>query len=215
MMFTYGQNFGFGTSVCIVDGTEIRISRPSNSVLQRKTWSGKKHQNSLNMLIITKLNGEIIYYSPLQVGAHDQKQWNLLGLRSLFFGKGYRIIGDGSFTFNKESDPVWINGKKPIKKPKKGTLTRDQKIYNKKLSEMRVVVENMIRALKVFKVVGSVFRHWRGGQGQININVVMKVCVALTNRRLQKKNLCSPNWKASDWREAFQGEREMVPTSRN
>ena len=37
MMFTYGQNFGFRTSVCIVDRTEIRISRPSNSVLQRKT----------------------------------------------------------------------------------------------------------------------------------------------------------------------------------
>ena len=104
--------------------------------------------------------------------------------------------------------------RKPIKKPKKGTLTRDQKIYNKKFSEMRVVVENTIRALKVFKVVRSVFRHWRGGQGQININVVMKVCVALTNRRLQKKNLRSPNWKASDWQEAFQGEREMVPTSK-
>ena len=58
------QNFAFRDCVCVIDGTEIQISRPKNKELQSKTWSGKKKQNSLNVLMITKLNGKIIYYSP-------------------------------------------------------------------------------------------------------------------------------------------------------
>ena len=201
MMFTYGQNFGLGTIVCAVDGTEIRISRPSNAGMQSKTWSVKKHQNSLNLIIITKLTGEIIYFSPVQAGAHDQKQWNLLNLRSLFLGKTHGIIGDGGFTFNPKTEPEQINGQKPVKKPRKSTLTARQKNWNRKLSEMRVIVENTIRVLKVFKIVGSVFRHWRNGHGQISIDMVVRICVALANRRIRKIGLRPLNWKASDWRD--------------
>ena len=122
--------------------------------------------------IITKLIGEIIYYSPAQAGAHDQKQWNLLNLRSLFLEKTYGIIGDGGFTFNTKTKPEWINGEKPFKKPRKGTLTVHQKNWNRRLLEMRVIVKNTIQVLKVFKIVGSVFlpleewpqtnQHWHG-----------------------------------------------------
>ena len=76
------------------------------------------HQNSLNLLIITKLNSEIIYFSPVQVGTHDQKQWNLLSLWSLFLGR-LCILGDGGFTFNKEFDQVWTE---TYQKAKKGIL---------------------------------------------------------------------------------------------
>ena len=160
MMFTYGQNFRLGTIACAVDGTEIQISRPSDAGMQSKTWCVKKHQNSLNLIIITKLTGEIIYFSPVQAGAHDQKQWNLLNLHSFFLGKTYGIIGDGGFTFNTKTEPERINGEKPFKKLKKGTLTVHQKNWNRRLSEMRVIVKNTIWVLKVFKIVGLVFCHW-------------------------------------------------------
>ena len=74
------QNEGFCDAVCVVDGSEIHISQPSSGPIQRKTWSGKKHQNSPNVMFITKLDGEIIYYSPVRVGAHDQLHWNELNL---------------------------------------------------------------------------------------------------------------------------------------
>jgi hypothetical protein len=80
LMYSFGHNPRFMTSVCVVDGTEIQISCPKDRLLSRKTWSVKKHQNSLNLMLITKLNGEIIYFSPLQVGAHDQSQWKELNL---------------------------------------------------------------------------------------------------------------------------------------
>ena len=51
-------------------------------------------------MFITKLDGEIIYYSPVRVGAHDQSHWNELNLRNLFVEKSYGVLGDGGFTFN-------------------------------------------------------------------------------------------------------------------
>ena len=65
LIFSTYTNGSFEEIVCVADGTEIEISRPSDPVIQRQTWSAKKKQNSLNVMIITKLNGEIIYFSPL------------------------------------------------------------------------------------------------------------------------------------------------------
>ena len=192
------QNLGFSRCVSVVDGTEISISRPKNSEIQTKTYSGKKKQNSLNVMIVTKLDGEIIYHSPLRVGAHDQSHWNELNLREKFVGKEFGIMGDGGFTFNRIGEEQEIHGYKPYKKPSGGTLTMSEKEWNSKLSEVRVVVENSIRVIKTFKILGGIFRHWRNGQGQINGNHVLTICVTLANRRIKRKPLRAPNWKASD-----------------
>lgn len=202
--YTAFQNFGFAECVCVVDGTEIQISRPKDPETQFKTYSGKKKQNSLNVMLITKLNGEIIYYSPLRVGAHDQAHWNELNLREKFVGKAYGIMGDGGFTFNRVGEEQVIHGFKPFKKPAKGTLTDEEKNWNTKLSEVRVVVENSIRVIKAFRVLGGVFRHWRKGQGQINGNNVLTICVSLANRKIKRNPLRSDNWMASDYMEAFE-----------
>ena len=52
-------------------------------------------QNSLNVMIITKLNGEIIYHSPLCIGVHDHAHWNELNLHEKFVGKEFGIMGNG------------------------------------------------------------------------------------------------------------------------
>lgn len=211
LMYTYAQNDGFATSVCVVDGTEIQISRPSKRDIQRRTWSGKKHQNALNVMIITKLNGEIIYFSPLRIGAHDQSHWKELELRKWFIEKPFGILGDGGFAFNPDQTEPRINGKKPVRKPRTGTLTTSEKQFNQKLSEMRVVVENSIRVIKTFKIMSTVFRHWRYGRGQINGNDILHVCVCLANRRIKQKPLRDPNWKASHWEEVFRRHSASVP----
>ena len=100
LTYTYLQNDGFAKSICVVDGTEICISRPAKDEIQKRTYSIKKKQNSLNVMIITKLTSEIIYFSPLHVGAHDQSHWNELELHTWFISKPFGILGDGGFTFN-------------------------------------------------------------------------------------------------------------------
>ena len=201
------QNHAFSNCVCIVDGSEIQISRPKNKELQRRTWSAKKKQNSLNVMFITKLNGEILFYSPFRIGAHDQSHWKELNLRQRFVGKTFGIMGDGGFHFNTEDDEEKIIGYKPFKKPKGGLLTQEQKDYNTKLSEIRVVVENAIRVVKVFTILGGVFRHFRNGAGQINEQDILTICVSLANRKIRKTPLRSCDWTASDWREVF----ELLP----
>ena len=130
------QNLGFSQCVCIVNGMEIQISYPKNPEIQTATWSGKKKQNSPNVMVITKLNGEIIYYSPLRVSAHDQSHWNELNLCERFIDKEFGIMGDGRFTFNLKDEEILIEGFKPHKKPKRRTLTNAQKRWNTKLSEV-------------------------------------------------------------------------------
>jgi len=171
--FTFFQNSDFSNVACVVDGTEIRVSRPSKEPLQHQLYSGKKKQHSLNVLILTKLNGEIIFFSHARIGAHDQSHWNELNLRETFINKHFGIMGDGGFTFNRKTDSVQINGYKPFKTPRNSALTPEQKKYNKHLSQMRVVVENTIARVKQWKIMKGVFRHFRNGKGKLDINHIL------------------------------------------
>ncbi len=49
----------------------------------------------------------------------------------------------------------------PTKKPKGGQLSAGQKALNKKLASKRVVVENVIRHLKIFRILSERYRNRR------------------------------------------------------
>jgi IS5 family transposase len=49
----------------------------------------------------------------------------------------------------------------PKKKPKKGRLTKDEKRANRALSRRRIVVENVIRSLKIFRILSERYRNRR------------------------------------------------------
>ena len=46
----------------------------------------------------------------------------------------------------------------PHKKPKGGSLTKEQKQENKRFSRARVAIEHVNRKCKIFRIVGEVFR---------------------------------------------------------
>ena len=68
----------------------------------------------------------------------------------------------------------------------------EQKIYNKKLSEMRVVVENSIERVKKWKILKGIYRHWRMGNGQIDGNNVLTIAIVLSNREIKRSGCCGP-----------------------
>jgi len=154
-------------------------------------------------MFITNLYGEILFYSPLRIGAHDQSHWNELDLRSLFIDKAYGPMGDGGFTFNRQTDMTMIRGYKPHKKPKGSKLTLEQKEWNRKLSQMRVVVETSIRRVKQWRILRGIYRHWRYGHGQIDGNDVLTIAVVLSNREIKASPPRPYEWLAPDWREAL------------
>ncbi len=47
----------------------------------------------------------------------------------------------------------------PIKKPRGGKLTKDQKQYNRQLNRLRVVVEHVNRRLKIFRILSERYRN--------------------------------------------------------
>ena len=49
----------------------------------------------------------------------------------------------------------------PTKKPKKGHLTKAEKRANRELSRRRIVVENVIRSLKIFRILSERYRNRR------------------------------------------------------
>ena len=95
--FTYGP---FKNHICVVDGTEIQIRRSIDYDLQKESFSMKKHQHSLNFMLITLIDGRIIYCSKGYMILQDQDLWNELNLRKLFIEKEFGIIGDDGFFFN-------------------------------------------------------------------------------------------------------------------
>jgi len=53
------------------------------------------------------------------------------------------------------------NSRTPIKKPKGGELTEEQKQFNKELAKERVVIEHVIRHLKIFRILAERYRNRR------------------------------------------------------
>lgn len=183
--------------VAVLDGTEPQIPRPADPEKERTTYSGKKKHHSRNVLILVWiLTGLIIWISPTFRGAHDQRDFNRTNIRDWFVGKDYGLLADGGFTLNRVSDSVKIKGLVPRKRPKKGKLTDADKIYNKNISQYRVVVENSIGKLKSWRVLKGIFRQQKESEHmKIHIDDVIYVCAVLANREIEKIPLRKPGWK--------------------
>jgi hypothetical protein len=67
---------------------------------------------------------------------------------------------------------------------------------------MRVVVENTISRIKQWRIIKGVFRHWRNGEGQLNVDDILQVVVVvLTNRKIKQQPIRKNNWIAAQWNE--------------
>jgi hypothetical protein len=53
------------------------------------------------------------------------------------------------------------NSRTPFKKPKGSDLTEEQKQFNKELAKQRVVIEQIIRHLKIFRILAERYRNRR------------------------------------------------------
>ena len=67
----------------------------------------------------------------------------------------------------------------PFKKPKKGELTTEQKTYNHELSKKRIKVENVIREVKIFKILSDSYRNRRK-----NYSIKTNIVAGISNFRL-------------------------------
>jgi hypothetical protein len=53
------------------------------------------------------------------------------------------------------------NSETPTKKPKNGELTADEKAENRRISQERILIENINAKIKVFKITSNKYRNRR------------------------------------------------------
>lgn len=144
---------GFGQpDVVVIDVTETPIERPKRG--QKQFYSGKKKRHTLKCQVIAnQRTGEVICLFFGKGSQHDFKLFQASGVNlhpetESLQDKGYQGI-----------QKLHANSRLPVKKPKGGTLTKDQKATNRKLSRQRICIEHINRRFKIFKILAERYRN--------------------------------------------------------
>jgi hypothetical protein len=135
----------------------LRRVRLSGQKKQHDRYSGKKKRHTIKtQLAVNKQTQEIICTTHSEGKTHDFKLYEQsIGCAILERIKAKMDLGcQGILRFHKNSEI-------PNKKPKGRELTAEEKEENKLLSSERVLVENIIAKIKVFKIMSNKYRNRR------------------------------------------------------
>jgi len=178
----------FPDVVAIVDATEQPTQRPKDETTQKMYYSGKKKRHTLKTQIVVAPDGELMAVSQTVPGSrHDKKLYDESGVGGKLEADE-AMMGDSGF----QGIQLGHRAVLPHKKPKGGELTQAQKEYNRRVSQVRVVVENSIAQIKLFRVTAEVYRHARE-----NHNGIFQIVAALVNRRIRRHPLRRVAWSVS------------------
>ena len=166
-----------------IDGTERKTPRPVKAKTNKKRYSGKKKAHTRKNTIVCNDKKEIMIVSKTKEGKiHDFAQLKKSGLIdhippdiTLWVDKGYQGIAKCI----KRNNVVMI----PYKKCKGKPLTAQQKLDNKIISGIRIVVEHAIGGIKRFASMSNLYRNKNGQDDQM-----IHLCAGLWNFHLQYKD---------------------------
>ncbi len=134
----------------VVDSSEQVRERPKTYQEQKKFYSGKKKSHTLkNQLIVLPNGAEIVDVTVGKPG--PSSDINLFRARQSEFAANQKFKGDKGYMGERQIET-------PHKKQKKQELTPEQKEENQQLSAQRIVVEHVIRLVKIFRVAQERFR---------------------------------------------------------
>lgn len=153
----------------MVDGTERPVQRPQKPGLRKKSYSGKKKRHTAVHQIVTDDKKRILAVGPAQDGRkHDKRIYDESRLEK---PPDALVLGDLGYQGTRLETP--------IKKPKNGELSKEDKKYNKWFSGLRIGVEHAIGRMKKFKIFADIHR----GNGLQNM--IVKNVAALANINLK------------------------------
>lgn len=135
----------------IIDATEQQIERPKKG--QKAFYSGKKkrHTNKTEVRILPQ--GRIVHISKTKPGAvHDfevyKQETPIYRESTVLADSGYQGL-----------DKIHARTEIPFKASKNKPLDKEDKAYNRALSRIRVKVENVLRQLKIFRILSDRYRN--------------------------------------------------------
>jgi hypothetical protein len=148
----------------LVDSTEQHRERPGEYKEQKKFFSGKKKKHTFkNQFVILPQAQDIV---DVIVGLPGPaSDINLLREQQKKFDSAQKFKGDKAYIGEK-------NVTTPHKKPRKRELSEFQKQENQVFSSSRIIIEHLIRRVKVFQVAAQRFRL----RPQTYQQVILAVC---------------------------------------
>lgn len=162
---------------CIIDCSEVFIETPKDPNLQNATWSNYKHHNTIKFLIGIAPNSAITFLSPMYGGRTSDKE---ITLDSGFLDKceSYDMIqAYKGFNIREECDARLLSLHVPPGKRGQVQMTCVAVEKTKRIANLRILVEQVIRRLKTFKILS----------GQLPISMlpcvgkIVHVCASLCN----------------------------------
>ena len=159
----------------IVDVTEQKIQRPKRK--QKAYYSGKKKCHTLKNQVVINKAGEIIDVNRSVPGRnHDKNIWDNSAIARLLPAE-ISITGDSGYQGIQHDFP---HATLPHKKTRGGPeLSKKQKRQNRKISRTRVLVDQLIGCMKVFKILSDRYRGNRHKHSEI-----FKIIACVTNIKL-------------------------------
>jgi len=159
----------------IIDGTERPIQRPHDPERQKQYYSGKKKRHTVKNIVITeKRTKKIKGLSRTGPGkTHDKTATDEADYR---FPPDSIVYKDTGF---QGYEPAGVTTRQPKKKPRKGTLTEEERAENQAISRERIGVEHSIGGTKVYRIVHDVYRNHRPDYADL----VMETACGLHNLR--------------------------------
>ncbi|BBC22944.1 IS5 family transposase [Pseudanabaena sp. ABRG5-3] len=137
-----------------IDVTETKVERPKHH--QKRFYSGKKKHHALKaQLVVDLTNLKIICTAYGNGHQHDFSLFKASGVR---FHSQTQGLADKGYQGLQNLHP---NSLIPIKKPKNGSLSKDDKRFNRQLARQRIAIEHVNRRLKIFKILSLPYRNRR------------------------------------------------------
>lgn len=147
----------------IVDSYEQPCERPTGYQKQKKYYSGKQKRHTFkNQLIVLPNGKEIVDVVVGESGATSDI--NIWRSRQKELSDAQLFQGDKAYVGEKAISA-------PHKKTKNKDLTTEQKNENRERAQKRIVVEHIIRLVKLWRVAASRFRLKSGNYEQVILAV--------------------------------------------
>jgi len=132
------------------------VSRREAQKKQRRSYSGKKRRHTQKAQLVADGRTRQIVATAFCAGkTHDFK---LFGQSRTAMPAQTECLADSGYQGLAERHP---NSRTPHKRRRKQPLTPEQRAQNRQISRERLLVEHIIRSLKVFRSLGERYRNRR------------------------------------------------------
>lgn len=163
----------------IIDCSEIFIETPKDNDLQTRTWSDYKHHNTLKFLVGVAPNSAITFISSCYGGRLSDKRITIDSGFLDLLDEYDMVQADKGFHIQEECLARFITLHVPPGKRGLAQMSVAAVNKTKRIANLRILVEQVIRRLKTFRIIG--------GEVQISlvphIDKIVKVCAGLCNLR--------------------------------